>query len=1476
MSHHLASLRLRSVGERSARFTDLTLNTTRPYDGIPTPADSVFWLRNGGGKSSLLSLFYALLLPRATDFMGKTVKRSLTDYIDTGDTSHTVAVWHPTSGPTNLMGEPDQVLVTGAVYEWADLRRPTDADKARDRLHADFYTFYAVPGVLDPTMLPVEDGNGLPLRRTQFLAALRQLAEQQPNAIDLVITDKQHVWQSELVNRGLDPEVFRTQKEMNHVEGGVEDLFRFATPRAFIDFLLDLTVAPDEASSVAERLSDIANVLATKPNLLAERDFCLEAVTGLDRVHAAHQDVLLAVDDTAAATKEAADLSAVFAATVTAGQAAVDQIVTEREPLQRAVSSLNTDAAVANDLAFLYRVRAAEIRVEDAEATHATAQAGVLTAQHANAAWAATEPLAEQNELTAALLRTRQEMAVEREQTQPLIDDHDEHAARLRLRLHTLAGQYDATARDETAAARTLAATAQAEHSEATAQSAKAREADRQAASVTTLLDTLSGDITAAVSQGLLPNADTDPSEHAATVSGHRDERARALHAVQDRRAARPEQRAALGSTLAEQSSQRTSIEAEQSAARAEVDTLSERVTALVNNGRVRALVEADADAPVDLWAEADTLTRRLTDEVREADEDLVRQEAGRLDDRRLLDGQARNGLIPTSLDAEKVERALLADGIDATPGWSYLRAHWPTDRLAVALTDPDVARLGCGIVVPTDRAEAARDALRHLDVTTVALVAVYTATDAERLVTGSSADQAAWIGLHEGLLHEEAAARAAERVSVSQNEYQTRRQAVVSQRDSDRALLHTLHVLLDEVPAARLDALTRRIESLEQALTEADDALEATRSALRQLDADEAADRSEEHRLSNEVQAFDRTLTRLADLAARTGQASGWRTSRDEAERTAETARAAAALAAEASRVTGEQAVERRAAAKAASQQAESARATRSQVRFLGQDPGQVEDDPDVTLDALIARRNAASRAHEVQVSHSVLEERHRSDSERLGKVEAALARVPSDVLATAQGLLHSPEGQADDTRAVARDAAQRALSDAQTGVGRAEEAVATATRTVREIRARRTDQPTRRMAEQPATADEADVLAATQERASQQIRENLNATEEHLRRLATQQQTVEARIKDFTLLRDDLPESAGDAAQPYPGDDAEAREERRRVMQSLDQAKARHNEAQSRLTQTVADLRSKAALYAAVTTTAKDRLLHDPQEVIADKAHDTARLLTVRAAQIDGLLGGIERDQAVIATSLAHLVKTTLDTLRKAERYSMLPKTIGAWAGKPMLTIRFDAPTTDNDLLAYVNRVIERRIDEGVKAEGLPLLKDAVHEAVGPAGFKVKVLKPTEDVATNREDITRLGKWSGGEKLTVCVALYCTIAALRAANTGRRDRSGGVLLLDNPIGRASHGSLVMLQRNVAAAHGVQLIYTTGVKDPDAVSRFPNVVRLDNRAGRTRNRRYIVENPEDTATDDQPHQVIGVRIAHHDTHNEPAGDDGP
>jgi hypothetical protein len=421
--------------------------------------------------------------------------------------------------------------------------------------------------------------------------------------------------------------------------------------------------------------------------------------------------------------------------------------------------------------------------------------------------------------------------------------------------------------------------------------------------------------------------------------------------------------------------------------------------------------------------------------------------------------------------------------------------------------------------------------------------------------------------------------------------------------------------------------------------------------------------------------------------------------------------------------------------------------------------------------------------------------------------------------------------------------------------------------------------DRPRRTLPTDPATAEHADTLADEQVAAGRRSQELRSEAETRLRDQETRRGQFISRIDTFTALLLGLPEPATPPIEPYPHDAEQARADVRTATDALDEATQRLLAAERHLAEAVTALRAIANRYLGVTTPAKDRVLHDSEQTLAANAEHLATQLRLRAEMIEGELATIALDQDIVASSLAHLVQKTLDTIRKAERYSRLPDSLGSWGGKHMLKIAFDEPATEADLLLHINRVIDARIAAGVKPEGLPLLKEAVHEVVGPRGFTVRVLKPTRDITAPREDISRLAKWSGGEKLTVCVALYCTIAELRAANAGRRDRSGGVLLLDNPIGTASHGPLVALQRDVAAARGVQLIYTTGVKDPDAVSQFPNVIVLENRPGRTRNRGYVIEVDPDEPTDGGPDgagYLGGVRVGHRDhrrrsTHQTPA-----
>ena len=52
----LMRLHFASIGHRDARLSPLTLDLRDENQG--TGADTVLWLRNGGGKSSILNLFF--------------------------------------------------------------------------------------------------------------------------------------------------------------------------------------------------------------------------------------------------------------------------------------------------------------------------------------------------------------------------------------------------------------------------------------------------------------------------------------------------------------------------------------------------------------------------------------------------------------------------------------------------------------------------------------------------------------------------------------------------------------------------------------------------------------------------------------------------------------------------------------------------------------------------------------------------------------------------------------------------------------------------------------------------------------------------------------------------------------------------------------------------------------------------------------------------------------------------------------------------------------------------------------------------------------------------------------------------------------------------------------------------------------------------------------------------------------------------
>ncbi|MGW7556334.1 hypothetical protein ACWGJZ_34490, partial [Streptomyces rimosus] len=212
-----------------------------------------------------------------------------------------------------------------------------------------------------------------------------------------------------------------------------------------------------------------------------------------------------------------------------------------------------------------------------------------------------------------------------------------------------------------------------------------------------------------------------------------------------------------------------------------------------------------------------------------------------------------------------------------------------------------------------------------------------------------------------------------------------------------------------------------------------------------------------------------------------------------------------------------------------------------------------------------------------------------------------------------------------------------------------------------------------------------------------------------------------------------------------------------------------------------------------------------------------------------------------------LRGLVESSLATLRSAQRLSQLPGGLGEWSGQEFLRIRFDDPDQAT-LTERLGEVIDEATRSAVKKnsdlrrDGMSLLLRGVSAALQPRGVAVEILKPDAVLRAERVPVGQMGDvFSGGQLLTAAIALYCTMAALRSNDRGRdKQRHAGTLFLDNPIGRANATYLLELQRAVADALGVQLLYTTGLFDTTALAEFPLVIRLRNDADLRAGLKYI------------------------------------
>lgn len=260
------------------------------------------------------------------------------------------------------------------------------------------------------------------------------------------------------------------------------------------------------------------------------------------------------------------------------------------------------------------------------------------------------------------------------------------------------------------------------------------------------------------------------------------------------------------------------------------------------------------------------------------------------------------------------------------------------------------------------------------------------------------------------------------------------------------------------------------------------------------------------------------------------------------------------------------------------------------------------------------------------------------------------------------------------------------------------------------------------------------------------------------------------------------------------------------------------------------------------------------DYEQATTQHIHDCEE----RKAGIDAKIVEIEKLRDTLVDKLYERANDAIRSLEHAARLSRMPEGTGAWSGQPFLKVRIPARGNQAERRVLLGRLMDSWMAPGKKDMSIPrgaaLAHDCLLAVMNQREIDIEILKPEGTVpsACNYQPVTKLAAFSGGQRVTAAILLYCVIVRVRS-DQGDMLTDCGFLVLDNPFGQANHFPLVDLQINMARVMGVQLIYFTGINDLEALASFPLRLRLRNSARNGANGDRFVRH--------EPNGVTAVRL---------------
>jgi hypothetical protein len=1452
--YELHRVRLESVGPPKARYDGVTLDL-RPEPGDPPCLPSVLWLQNGGGKGVLLKLLFSVLLPNRRETLGaESDTKTLDNMVLSGDTAHIALEWRRVDGTPGAA----PLLVTGKVWEWQGGRRSGDSGK----LQARFYAFHPVDELLTLDTLPVaapDPQTGAP-RRVPLVRFCEQLGKlgHDHHELGLGLERHQHDWAEHLTRLGLDPELFRYQVRMNRSEGKADEVFKFVSDRQFVDFFLGAILDREEAQALADFVSEYADKLGQRELRMLEADFvsgALGALRPLAEAHAEQQTTRGALRTAYAQASDAAGALAATAAECTSEGEVLARRASKQSESARQLSRIYDEwVERRNELAKVL----AEFDLADAQEALEVAERRYRGSRLTARGWAQTDlvsrhrgAVAHRDELAAALDAAETE-------AEPLRNRRDAAALGLASALIALADAARDSARGAREQARRGKDAAHEADSGAVEQVRKAQDLAGQIGRIEDALREAQAERERLEADGLVRPEEAP----AAALARHTDtrEQTEARIAAEGQAAADAEERLA---EIADESAAQSRLAAElrprlegQTAEHAHLSTEAER---LATNPTLCELADGGR---VELWTAEVQLLEGLRERIRRAERGLIDTELGAVEDRRTVEAVSTDQLLPASRELEVTVGALQKRGLSAFAGWRYLAENVPAERREQVLRACPQLAAGVVVLVP-EHLQAAREAIAELRADVRTLI---TLGDARTLLTGATEVPETIVAPNAGLYDEQVAAEQAERAARRLQRADEIRHAAELELAGLRALVDELRRFLTACPAGHLQALADEVRSLSERLGAAQQAVES-------LAVEAEALRSRRRQLREELDRLRKALSRAERALPHVER---WAVDAEQAERAGaelgQLQAARQAFEAEVRRLRT-QAAQLRDHAAEVGRQADGHEARAEQLSAGVGDlhglPEHIEPQlPVDDLDVLRKRYEVAEQTYRQQTSESDLTLKSAEAEAQAAHLHGEVSGLSAEVRERAERLLADHPGADRAARRsltgeaeAAEQTAMRALTQAETARDRAhriyQESLPAGDRRVH-VRLPEELTPTDREHAQ------ALVVQATGERdkANAELGAMRAAGAETARQAEAAERQADS-LRDYAASLSTAVAAAREQFDLQPFDTTGARydgtvEEARALRTQLTEALGAATTALGRATSLTGTRTTRVMQYARDTRFAAlagariiARLSDDSPEQIAADAQRRVEELSQRGEQLERILAEIDQHRDGLIRQLDGLVQNALGALRAAGRASRLPEGLDDWSGREFVRVDFTTPDSEQTMYERLGEVLDESASGRADRDALGLVLRGVHAAVRPTGgggggFRVTILKPDQVLENVRVPIAEMSVFSGGQRLTAAIALYCTMAQMRATERGRsRGTRTGALLLDNPLGTANAEYLLNIQLRVAQALGVQLIYTTGINDLNALSMFGRLVPLRNDADLRRGLRYVHVVPE-------------------------------